>query len=303
MTRPKTRSKTLHCDVVRSLPDVGARFDRRVAIVIPAHNEARHIADVIARCVALAPTCVLVIDDCSSDGTADVLAACSALHRRRHPGVVRWTRNSQNLGKQGAVRRGLAELLATFGVDGLDAVALIDGDGQHDPAELPALAALLSAPRARDRAALPAYALVHGYDVIIGARAHDEMPVQRRVSNWLVNTGFRVIAGIDLVDVQSGLRIYSAELAAVLAERLGDHGGYGLEHESLSVLASYGREARRTVRIAAAPASCGYGVAESGIGPDEVVNLAVATVQQAMRIRRTRRHSGAHALSSRRGAR
>jgi glycosyltransferase involved in cell wall biosynthesis len=174
-------------------------------------------------------------------------------------------RQEQNQGKQAAVRRGLRQLRRYP----LDAVALIDGDGQHDPRELPPLARLLER-----------------HQGVIGARSRQQMPAHRRLSNWLVNAGFRWIGGVDFVDVQSGLRLYRKPLCDLLARELPREGGYGLEHESLAIIARHARRQGTTVRLAAAPASCAYGQAQSSMGPGHILQLALETVRQAARIRR-----------------
>ncbi|MBI5486911.1 MAG: DUF2334 domain-containing protein [Deltaproteobacteria bacterium] len=238
-------------------------FDRRVGLVIPAFNEARHLPELLARCRAAEPAAIVVVDDASRDGTAAVLAQIAA----RAPDVpLRVLRNRKNLGKQGAVRRGLRALRRW----NLDAVALLDGDGQHDPAELPGLATLLDT-----------------HDAVIGARAQDEMPVERRFSNWAVNAGFRFVAGVDLMDVQSGVRLYRKPLADALGDRLPITGGYGVEYESLVVLARRAAESARDVRIATATIACRYGAAESKLGPRQAARLARETVRQAVRLRAT----------------
>ncbi len=255
---------TILCDHVPKHPCPPRTFQSRVAILIPAYNEARHLPRVIEACRALNPAVVLVIDDCSTDDSPDVLAAEAGLDQN---GVrVMALRNPYNMGKQGTVRRGLRLLSAH---PDLDAVALLDGDGQHDPAELPRLAALL------DR----------GYDCVIGARSRDQMPPQRQLANWLVNTSFAVLAGVHFADVQSGLRLYSKQIADVLGRRLPARGGFALEHESLSVLAEYAASRGVTLRLAAAPISCAYGEADSSIGTGHIVQLAFETVRQAARIR------------------
>ncbi len=252
----------------RFVPDEGPgerRFATRAGIVIPAHDEAQHLPGLLARCRETGASVIVVVDDASTDATRAVLA------REQKGGddaelVV--LRNPRNLGKQGSVRRGLRALRARE----LDVVALIDGDGQHDPRELPRLAA-----RLRDA------------DVVIGARSHDEMPPQRQLSNWLVNQTFRRVAGVELQDVQSGLRLYRKAQADALADGLTIGGGYALELESLVILAERARERGAELRVVAAPASCAYGLAESGIGPRQVVQLGAETLRQAVRLRRAGR--------------
>ena len=236
------------------------RFERRVAVCIPAYNEAAHIREVIRACRATRPALILVIDDASQDLTPRILAEEVGNHESGVP--LRVLRNHENLGKQGSIRRGLKFLSG----QGFDAVALIDGDGQHDPGELPRLAALL------DR-----------HDFIIGARSREQMPIQRRLSNWLVNLGFLLLGGVDFVDVQSGLRIYNRRLVEVLAARLPEQGGYALEHESLALLAEHACETGTVVRAAAAPVSCTYS-SKSSMQPHHIVQLVFETFRQAMRL-------------------
>ncbi len=240
-------------------------FASRVGILIPAFNEAAHLGRLLAACRQIQPAVVLVVDDGSTDSTPLVL---EKVRNRFSPSLpLHVIRSERNLGKQGAVRLGLRAL---SGFD-LDAVACIDGDGQHDPAELPGLADLLG------RA-----------DLVIGQRSQTQMPLQRRLSNWLVNRGFEWIGGVDFGDVQSGLRIYRKWLVDVLADRLPPAGGYALEHESLTVVARYARDNRVSVRAAAAPISCRYGQAVSKMTPHHIADLAVQTVRQAIRFRSAR---------------
>ncbi len=100
---------------------------RGIAIV-PAHNEAGAIGGVIAEIRAFDPGLdVVVIDDGSSDATAELAAAAGAA-------VVRLP---FNLGIGGAVQTGFMYALR----HGYDVAVRLDGDGQHDPTELPKLIA------------------------------------------------------------------------------------------------------------------------------------------------------------------
>lgn len=230
------------------------------AIVIPAYNEAGHLDDVVRACLEIEASVVVVVDDASTDDTPRLMARLKG----ELGGKLLSVRNAKNLGKQGSVKRGL-EILKPYSVD---AVVLIDGDGQHDARELPRLVSLIDQ-----------------FDVVIGARSHEEMPVHRRFSNWLVNTAFGIIGGVDFVDLQSGLRVYRKMWADRLADGLAEDGGYGLEHESITMLAKEACSANTVLRVAAASASCRYGIAQSYIGPKEVLQLAYQTVYQGMRFR------------------
>jgi glycosyltransferase involved in cell wall biosynthesis len=97
----------------------------RIAIV-PARNEAGAIGRVVTEIRALDPDLdVVVIDDGSTDDTAALAAAAGAV-------VVRLP---FNLGIGGAVQTGFMYALA----GSYDLAVRLDGDGQHDPAELPKL--------------------------------------------------------------------------------------------------------------------------------------------------------------------
>lgn len=100
-------------------------FERRkIAAVIPAYNESRHIGDVIRRMPDFVDA-IIVVDDNSSDGTATVAEGIG--DRRVH--VIRHTRQS---GVGGATISGLRRALEF----GADVAVKIDGDGQMDPARL-----------------------------------------------------------------------------------------------------------------------------------------------------------------------
>ena len=99
------------------------RPDLRHVAVVPAYNEAATVGDVVRRIHADAPEWdVVVVDDGSTDATADIAKAAGA----------RVLRLPFNLGIGGAVQAGF-----TFAREhGYDVMAQVDGDGQHDPAEL-----------------------------------------------------------------------------------------------------------------------------------------------------------------------
>ena len=254
---------TIRCQPVTLSEPRRAALPERFAILVPAYNEGRHLERLVVACCAVRPALILIVDDGSKDDTPEVLGRLVGLR----DGVrIESLRNEPNLGKQGSVRRGLQRLMT----EDLAGVALIDGDLQHDPAELPALAALLGE-----------------FDAVIGARSHSAMPIQRRFSNWFVNTAFRLVSGVSFVDVQSGLRLYANPVADALAVGLRQKGRFALEHESLTALARFSRG--RSLRVAAAPVSCAYADEESKVGPRDIARLLFETFRQGWRFRRALR--------------
>ena len=122
---------------------------------------------------------VLVVDDGSSDGTAEAAAAAGAEVLRR----------PANGGKGAAMRAGLERLLASDATH----VAFVDADGQHDPADLPAL---LAAARAGD-------------DFVIGSRMAepDAIPRYRYRTNEIGSRILSRMTGLEVEDAQSGYRV------------------------------------------------------------------------------------------------
>jgi Glycosyl transferase family 2 len=101
------------------------RFRDKIAILVPAYNEAENIGTVLNRMPSEAcgvPTAVLVVDDGSRDGTGDVAA--------EHGAVV--ARHVINRGGGAALRTGYRLMVES----GAEIVVTLDADGQHLPAEM-----------------------------------------------------------------------------------------------------------------------------------------------------------------------
>ncbi len=154
----------------------------RVAIAIPAYEAAASVGGVVVRVLAIVPN-VLVVDDGSSDGTAEAARAAGA---EVHVLPV-------NRGK-GAALAAAFEILFSRGFTG---VVTVDADGQHLPEEIPRLLA----------AAAEA-------DLVLGTRDHlfTEMGRVRRLSNRLSSGAISWAAGQVIGDVQTGFRYYAREL-------------------------------------------------------------------------------------------
>ena len=197
-------------------------------ILIPAFDEAATIGLVAARAARYGA--VLVVDDGSTDGGAARAAAAGA-------DVIRLPRRR---GKGMALQTGFAEALAR----GVERVITLDGDGQHDPDDIPRLlAAAAAAPGA----------LVIGRRLSEGGAwaARPEMPLARlnamRVAGFFINALTRA----PLLDTQSGFRVYPAALLRDLGAM---RGGFVLETEVL-VRASARGWPLRDVGIRAQPTS------------------------------------------------
>jgi polyprenyl-phospho-N-acetylgalactosaminyl synthase len=168
----------------------------KIVVVIPAWNEEKMIAEVVAGVREVAPH-VFVIDDGSSDATA-------AEARRAGAEVITH-----------AINRGQGAALATgikAAVDaGADIVVTFDADGQMDPADIPRLIS----------------SVVSGeHDVVLGSRFlcrneqrtmnNERVPILRRWTLKLALAFTRLTTGLKLTDTHNGLRAFSKNAALEL---------------------------------------------------------------------------------------
>jgi glycosyltransferase involved in cell wall biosynthesis len=177
----------------------------RIAVVIPAYEEAATIADVARRARAQADA-VIVVDDGSRDGTADAVAGLD----------VTVLRHARNLGKGASLADGMACALK----GGAEAVVTLDADGQHEPEEIPRL--------------VRAWQAAPG-DVVVGARLRhaERAPRLRKAANRVGDFWIGWAAGQAIDDSQSGFRLYPAALLRRVTVPSGRGRGFVYESEML----------------------------------------------------------------------
>ena len=183
----------------------------RVLALVPAHDEAPRIAAVVTGAAAFLP--VLVVDDGSSDGTADVAREAGAEVLEQRP----------NAGKGAALRAGFRWALEA----GYDGALTLDGDGQHDPAEIPAFLAAFAAGRVGGRP-----------DLVVGQRDFGRMPPARRLANTIGGHAFSWAVGTHVPDNQSGYRLIGRRLME--ASLASTEGGFEFEVEMLATCIARG---------------------------------------------------------------
>ena len=166
---------------------------RTALAVVPAYNEAATIAGVVTSLRCHAPDFeVLVIDDGSTDDTSRLARAAGA----------RVVRPPFNLGIGGAVQTGFVFAREA----GYDLMVQVDGDGQHDPEELPKLVA----------------AMASDVDMVCGSRFLRKgeylAPISRRagihVFAWLLSR----LVGQPVTDPTSGFRLYNRRAIKLFAD-------------------------------------------------------------------------------------
>jgi glycosyltransferase involved in cell wall biosynthesis len=152
----------------------------RICALIPAFNESPTIAEVVEG-VRQQITDVVVIDDGSGDGTADIARAAGATCLQL----------PRNCGKASALRAGIA-----FARDHeFSYVITLDGDGQHLPEDIPVMLRV---------------AKETGADLVIGTRSFDRalMPRSRYFSNIVGSRLASALIGCEIRDSQSGFRLF-----------------------------------------------------------------------------------------------
>ena len=159
----------------------------RIAVVIPALNEALRIRGVVEGALAHCAN-VIVVDDGSEDGTADHIADLPVTVLR-HP---------RRMGKGASLRTGFAEALRRE----YHAIVTMDGDGQHAAEDIPRLL------EAGNR---------HPGHIVIGARLRKRalQPTYRRIANEFGDWGIAWGTGYQVADSQSGQRLYPAAVCAL----------------------------------------------------------------------------------------
>jgi glycosyltransferase involved in cell wall biosynthesis len=204
-----------------------------VSVVIPTYNEAavigrvvRGVYEVLEQMACSAE--VLVIDDGSDDGTGQVAEAAGA-YVIRHP---------YNLGNGAGIKTGIRAARGAV-------LVMLDGDGQHDPADIPRLVGPLH----------------EGYHMVVGARGPGSQQAHRLVANKIYNSLASYVAGFQVKDLTSGFRAIRSELAQQFCYMLPNafsypttltiaiaNGGYSLKYVEIHAAKRVGKSKIRPLR-------------------------------------------------------
>ena len=220
----------------------------RAIVAIPCFNTEDYVADVVSRAKRYVEQ-VIVVNDGSHDGTVEKAKAAGAM-------VVS---HGVNLGYGEAIR----SCFEIAKADGADILAILDGDGQHNPDELPQVLAPILAGEA---------------DMVIGSRFLGEknnMPRYRKfgiaVITFLSNFG----SNVGVSDAQSGFRAYSAQVIAA----------FPLKANGMAISVEILIKARqRGFTIREVPISCLYHSSSSNLNP-VIHGLAVALSVVKLRLK------------------
>ena len=162
-----------------------------IAVVVPVHNEQENIRPLIEEIAAamngVGDYEIVYVNDGSTDGTADQLDVMMAEHPRLSVYV-----HETACGQSAAVATGVKRARATF-------IATLDGDGQNDPADIPALFARLKAE------AEPDLLLVAGW------RAKRKDTAWKRFQSRIANKIRAGLLGDNTPDTGCGLKVFTRE--------------------------------------------------------------------------------------------
>jgi glycosyltransferase involved in cell wall biosynthesis len=200
----------------------------RISIILPAKNEAAALKDLLPRLTAAQPGAeIIVVDDGSTDETRAVCAAA---------GVICLS-SPYSMGNGAAIKRGAR---AASG----DVLVFMDGDGQHDPADVKRLLARLD----------------QGFDMVVGARDWESQAgVGRGVANTVYNWLASKMTGQVIADLTSGFRVARASRFREFLHLLPN----GFSYPTTSTMAFF----RSAYGVAYEPIKAGQRLGKSHIKP------------------------------------
>jgi dolichol-phosphate mannosyltransferase len=184
----------------------------KTLVVIPTYIEADNVADIIRRVRAAAPSVdILIVDDNSPDGTAELARAAGAEVGQVEV-LVRPGKGGLGVAYRAGFEHGFSE--------GYEVLVQMDADFSHPPEKLPELLAKID----------------EGADVAIGSRyvpggSTPAWPFQRRLLSRIGNTYASKMLGLRVNDATAGFRAYRATLLKELEAASTRATGYGFQVE------------------------------------------------------------------------
>ena len=221
-----------------------------ITAIIPAYNEEKAIGRIVEDVKRYVQD-VVVVDDGSSDATRDVALSAGAT-------VLR---HQKNLGYGSALATGFAH----FKNNGAGIMVVLDGDGQHDPSEIPRLIKPLLDGQA---------------DIVVGSRFMDGekeacIPRYRKFGIGIVNRAWNFASGEERTDTQCGFRAYSRDAINKI----------DIHQQNMSAsLEILDQASQNGLRVIEVPVTVMYGGDTSSVGPGrhglELVNYVLKKLRE-----------------------
>lgn len=216
-------------DYAQSTPENGTTTGYTLSVLIPVYNEINTVALVLSRVAALPlDTEIIVIDDCSDDGTRELLKNLDGV-----PGI-QVVLQQKNQGKGAALREGFEHVTGDYAI-------VQDADLEYDPRDIPQLIQ----PLIRDEADI-----VYG-SRFIGEELQDESWIHR-MGNAILTGASNLLSGLHLTDMET---CYKAFAKHVLVDIDIEQERFGIEPEITAKLA---RRGYRFVEVPISYQSRGY---------------------------------------------
>lgn len=223
-----------------------------MCVIIPAYNEAEGITHLIGE-VRKYCSHILVVDDGSQDGTGEVAERAGAE-------VIR---HNKNMGKGVSLGDGFAHVRdQRYGL-----VITMDGDGQHNPADIPQFI------ETYQRTGIP---------MVVGNRMADvhEMPFSRRLVNFLMSRILSNVMHQYVPDTQCGFRLLRGDIIPIVMTH---SARFAAESEMLLYVADRG------IRIGSVRVKTIYNKKKSSIRPFRDTILFIRMLRQYSRQKKRRR--------------
>jgi glycosyltransferase involved in cell wall biosynthesis len=188
---------------------------RCLSVVMPVYNEAASVAEIIRRVLLQGPVQeLIVVDDCSTDKTGEVLVGLAANESR-----IRLFSHKQNAGKGAALRTGFKEACG-------DIVVIQDADLEYDPSEYGKLLAPILSGRAD---------VVYG-SRFLGSEAHRVLYFWHSVANYFLTLLSNMTTNLNLTDMETGFKAFRRE---VIQNITLEENRFGFEPEVTAKLAKF----------------------------------------------------------------
>ncbi|ROT03564.1 polyprenol monophosphomannose synthase [Muribaculaceae bacterium Isolate-104 (HZI)] len=192
-------------------------------VIIPTYNEKENIRAITEAVLALEPLFdILVIDDGSPDGTADIVRVL----QKEHPGRIQMIERSGKLGLGTAYLTGFKKALES----GYEYIFEMDADFSHNPADLPALRKACAA---------------DGADVAVGSRYVTGVnvvnwPMGRVLMSYYASAYVRFVTGLPVRDTTAGFVCYTRRVLEALPLDKVRFKGYAFQIEMKFTAYKYG---------------------------------------------------------------
>ncbi len=163
----------------------------KVSVIIPVYNEINTIGEILSRVLNVdLPKEVIVVDDCSTDGTREFLRKWEAQKKKSSSGEVRILYQPKNMGKGAALRSGFKEALG-------DIVIIQDADLEYHPQEYPKLIGPI---------------LAGGADVVYGSRflspSNQSLTLRQNLANKFLTFLSNLCTGLNLTDMETCYKVF-----------------------------------------------------------------------------------------------